>query len=217
MKKNLYQKIRDAVLDIDETLPEIRGGWNLVRDALWAYVKFTLAGAVLIIGAGAWLGVYALLNNAHADTIFSDVEDCSQHRRCGYMKPVYRAKPLSAGGGYEFSGTFEGATAQGHNPRISCPPGLIRWPAAAAEADSEYTCINMSAPPLRVDIEPALRPCYGEGGQPCNGVADYWNGEWYGTWRPGYTPPQCPLPLVPRAERSGESYGRVRYYCGSPF
>lgn len=85
MKKNLYQKIRDAALDIDETLPEIRGGWNLVRDAVWAYVRFTAVGAVLIVGAGAWLGVYALLNNAHAATYtYTDQSDeIGKNRRCG--------------------------------------------------------------------------------------------------------------------------------------
>jgi len=102
--KKIFKKARDAAVEIDDTLPEIRDTWCVVRDGVWAYVRTTAIITAGIMALGAVLGLggmgYALLNNAHADTIFGDVADCSSN------PPQYY-------------GHWPG----GWDPRYGCPPG----------------------------------------------------------------------------------------------
>lgn len=214
MKKNLYQVLRDAAVSIDETLPEIRQIWCGVRDATWACIKFTLAGAVLIIGAGAWLGVGALLSNAHADTILGDVADCSQHRRCGYMKPVYRSLPPP--GGIEFTGEWEGATAQGHNPRISCPAGTVQTHVMSGDGvDRDYTCWNINAPPGPLPAQVVATDLDACSAAACGDV-EFWQGQYWGHWPAGYTPPLCPWPRSMKQTWTYGYLGVIRMTCAMP-
>lgn len=229
MKKNLYQVLRDVAVVIDETLPEIRAGWRIARDAVWVCVKFTIAGAVLIIGTGAWLGVYAMLNPARAATYdyIADVPAGSA-RMCGRADPVLDLKvPAPADGSslYEWRERWRVATCGGHNPVISCPAGLVQWHHMRGGGDEhsatyrDYTCYDLSVPP-QLASEPRIRPCYGTGGMPCWGVVEWWQGDWYGTWHPAYlsTPGWCPpgQGVVTKNVSYGHPPGVARVTCGPP-
>lgn len=218
--KKIFQKVREAVVEIDDTLPEIRDAWCVARDGVWAYIRATLIITASIMALGAVIGLagmgYALLNNAHADTIFGDVEDCDLHRRCGYMKPVYRAKPLAAGGGYEFTGTWEGATAEGHNPRISCPPGLVQYHVMNGDGvDRDYTCWNISAPPGPLPAQVVATAPEACTTAACGDV-EFWQGQFWGHWPAGYAPPLCPWPRTMKQTWTYGYLGVIRMTCAMP-
>lgn len=218
--KKIFQKVRDAVIDIDDTLPEIRDTWCDVRDGVWAYIRATLIITASILALGVVIGLggmgYALLNNAHADTIFGDVADCSKQRRCGYMKPVYRSPPPP--GGIEFTGEWEGATAQGYNPRISCPPGLVQIsPSGGAEGavDQDYTCWNINAPPGPLPAQVVATAPEACTTAACGDV-EFWQGQFWGHWPAGYAPPLCPWPRTMKQTWTYGHLGVIRMTCAWP-
>lgn len=88
--KKIFQKARDAVIDIDNTLPEIRDTWCVARDGVWAYIRATLIITTSIMALGVVIGLggvgYALLNNAKAADYNTQ---CSTQWRisCGFSAP----------------------------------------------------------------------------------------------------------------------------------
>lgn len=228
MKKNLYQVLRDGLVSIDETLPEIRGSWKIARDAVWAYTKFTAVAAVLIIGAGAWLGVYAMLTPARAATYTYTGLDMQsgKSRMCGRADPVLDVDlahvPGEPGSPYAWLDHWRVTTCDGHNPATSCPAGLIQWHhmrSGGSTTYRDYVCADLSVPPQPLD-QPRIRPCYGPGGQPCWGVVEFWQGDWYGTWHPDHLamPGFCPpwLGVVSKNVSYGHPPGVGRVTCGPP-
>lgn len=233
--KKIFKKARDAAVEIDDTLPEIRDTWCVVRDGVWAYVRTTAIITAGIMALGAVLGLggmgYALLNNAEAATydIVADVPAGSA-RICGRADPVLDLKvPAPADGSsmYEWRERWRVATCGGHNPAVSCPAGLTQWYHMSAGSEGtthgptyrDYVCIDLSVPPVPAS-EPRIRPCYSTDGAPCWGVVEWWQGEWYGTWHPAYlsTPGQCPPTqgVVTKNVSYGHPPGVARVTCAPP-
>lgn len=124
--KRLFRKAREAAIEIDDTLPEIRDTWCVVRDGLWAYMKTTAIITAGILALGVVLGFgsigYALLNNAKAADYNTQ---CSTQWRisCGFSAP-----------GTGWNRYF----ADGHDPAASCPPGWIRQSTAGTLTPPEH-------------------------------------------------------------------------------
>lgn len=196
---------------------DIEGGLVAGMFKAFFMIMLVLFLAIVLAGVVGYKAAYA----ATYDYV-SDVTP-GRDRICGRVTPVLDLRvpePADGSSRYEWRERYQVVTCAGHNPAVSCPAPLVQWHhmIGGNEGGShgatyrDFICYDMTVPPVPAG-EPALRPCYGEGGQPCNGIADYWQGRWYGTWRPGYTPPGCPPGTALRQENSMATIGRVRYTC----
>ncbi|MBZ0071427.1 MAG: hypothetical protein K8I04_06850 [Gammaproteobacteria bacterium] len=232
MKKNLYQSLRDGLASIDETMPEIRNTWTAARKAVWSYVRTTLVVTAVILGTSLVAGgagvVYAYINDAQAATYdYTGRDTPVGSRYCGRAVPTFDVKSPAPNDGtsmYEWRDHWiVTTTCDGHNPAVSCPPGLKQWhQTIGPTSDStyrDYICYDIAAPPAPWPAEVTVTPLdncdlYVRG---CGSVelwplhnGQYW-GHWPGGWDPGYG---CPPGYGNKVQDfTYEPVGVIRFTC----